>query len=74
LRDAAAILADRPTLLPSAIDVLWTLERARVADRLGDSVTARQGYAVVAGAWQEADAELAPVVAEARAALRRLSR
>jgi serine/threonine-protein kinase len=74
LREAAAILADRPTLLPSAIDVLWALERARVADRLGDQDTARHGYAVVAGAWQDADADLAPVVAEARAALRRLAR
>ena len=74
LREAAVILADRPTLLPSAIDVLWALERGRVADRLGDRATARQGYAVVAGAWQEGDAELAPVVAEARAALRRLAR
>ena len=35
-REAAVILADRPTLLPSAIDVLWALERARVAERLGD--------------------------------------
>ena len=74
LREAAVILADRPTLLPSAIDVLWALERARVADRLGDSATARQGYTVVAGAWQAGDAELAPVVAEARTALRRLAR
>jgi serine/threonine-protein kinase len=74
LHEAAAILTDRPTLLPSAIDVLWALERARVADRLGDSATARQGYAVVAGAWQAGDAELAPIVAEARTALRRLAR
>ena len=43
-REAAAILADRPTLLPSAIDVLWALERARVAERLGDPATARRSY------------------------------
>jgi hypothetical protein len=54
--------------------VLWALERARVAERLGDRVTARQSYAVVAGAWQAPDTELAPVAAEARTALRRLSR
>ena len=47
-REAAAILTDRPTLLPSAIDVLWALERARIADRLGDPATARQGYTMVA--------------------------
>ncbi|MFL5618240.1 MAG: protein kinase domain-containing protein [Gemmatimonadaceae bacterium] len=74
LRDAASILADRPTLLPSAIDVLWVLERARVAEQLGDRTTARQSYAEVAGAWQAADLELAPVVGEARTALQRLGR
>jgi serine/threonine-protein kinase len=72
-RDAAAILADRPTLLPSAIDVLWALERARVAERLGDPAAARRSYSVVAEAWRDADAELAPVVGEARAALKRLA-
>jgi hypothetical protein len=73
-RVAATILADRPTLLPSAIDVLWALERARVAERLGDPATARRNYAVVAGAWRDADADLTPVVDEARAALKRLAR
>jgi serine/threonine-protein kinase len=73
-REAATILADRPTLLPSAIDVLWALERARVAERLGDPATARRSYAVVAGAWRDADADLTPVVDEARAALKRLAR
>jgi tetratricopeptide (TPR) repeat protein len=73
-REAAAILADRPTLLPSAIDVLWALERARVAERLGDSATARRSYGVVAEAWHDADTDLAPIVDEARAALKRLSR
>jgi serine/threonine-protein kinase len=74
LREAAVILADRATLLPSAIDVLWALERARVADRVGDRATAREAYAAVADAWQAADVDLAPAVAEARAALRRLAR
>ena len=73
-REAAAILADRPTLLPSAIDVLWALERARVAERLGDPATARRSYTVVVGAWRDADADLAPIVDEARTALRRLAR
>ena len=73
-REAAAILVDRPTLLPSAIDVLWALERGRIAERLGDAATARQSYGLVVGAWREADVDLAPVVGEAQAALRRLRR
>ena len=73
-REAAAILADRPTLLPSAIDVLWALERARVAERLGDPATARRSYTLVVEAWRDADADLAPVVDEARTALQRLAR
>jgi len=72
-REAATVLADRPTLLPSAIDVLWALERARVAERLGDSATARRSYGVVATAWRDADADLVPMVDEARAALKRLA-
>jgi hypothetical protein len=73
LREAASILVDRPTLLPSAVDVLWALERARVAERLGDPTTARQGYGSVLAAWRDADSDLAPIVNEARAALRRLT-
>ena len=72
-REAAAILGDRPTVLPSAIDVLWALERARVAERLGDRATARQGFSTVVGAWQGADPDLAPIVTEARIALQRLT-
>ena len=71
-REAATILADRPGLLPSTLDVLWALERARVAERLGDRATARSSYAMVAAAWQDADDGVAPVVDEAKAALRRL--
>ncbi|MEO6526827.1 MAG: protein kinase [Gemmatimonadaceae bacterium] len=74
LREAAVILADRPTLLPSAIDVLWSLERARVAERLGDLATARQSYAVVVAAWSGGDDELARIVDEARRASIRLGR
>jgi eukaryotic-like serine/threonine-protein kinase len=74
LREAASLLRDRPTLLPSAIDVLWALERARVAERLGDRTVARTSYAMVADAWRDADADLKPVAAEARAALQRLPR
>ena len=48
------------------------LERARVAERLGDRTTAVHYYQFVLQAWQHADPELQPVVAEARAALARL--
>jgi hypothetical protein len=71
-REAAAILSDRPTLLPSAVDVLWALERGRVAERLGDQATARRSYTMVIDAWRDADPDLAPTVDEARAALKRL--
>ena len=74
LREASAILADRPTVLPSAIDVLWALERARVAERLGGQANARLGYAVVVNAWRGADGALGPIVNESRGALRRLAR
>ncbi|MEO8563729.1 MAG: protein kinase [bacterium] len=74
LREAASILADRPTLLPSAIDVLWVLERARVAERLGDVATARQSYAAVVAAWSGGDDDLALIVHEAQRAMDRLGR
>jgi len=48
------------------------LERARLAERLGDRPTALHYYQFVVQAWLHADPELQPVVAEARAALTRL--
>ncbi len=48
------------------------LERARLAERLRDRPTAIRDYGYVVQAWLHADPELQPVVAEARAALRRL--
>jgi serine/threonine-protein kinase len=74
LREAVSILADRPSLLPSAIDVLWALERARVAERLGDPTMARQSYGVVVAAWSGGDADLEPIVEDARRAMTRLGR
>jgi len=49
------------------------LERARLAERLGDRPTAINYYRFVAQAWLHADPELQPYVAEARAALQRLT-
>lgn len=48
------------------------LERARVAERLGDRRDAVKYYDWVARAWRTADPELQPRAAEARAALTRL--
>jgi hypothetical protein len=58
-------------LLPS--EVFWTLERARVAERLGDRETAARDYQYVADIWCRADAQLQPYVAEAREGLVRVS-
>ncbi|AHG88768.1 protein kinase [Gemmatirosa kalamazoonensis] len=53
-------------------DVYWMLLRARAAERLGRRSAAADAYASVAAAWRNADPELAPYAAEARAALARL--
>jgi serine/threonine-protein kinase len=55
-------------------DILWTMERARVLDRLGRRDEAASSYAFVMAAWRTADPELQPYVREASAALRRLKR
>ncbi len=49
------------------------LGRARLAERLGDRPTAVKYYDFVVQAWRRPDPELQPYVAEARAALLRLS-
>ncbi len=48
------------------------LERARLAERMGDRPTAIHYYQFVLQAWLHADPELQPFVAEARVALARL--
>jgi tRNA A-37 threonylcarbamoyl transferase component Bud32/tetratricopeptide (TPR) repeat protein len=70
----AAQLLDRgltDLLVPS--DVLWTLERARVAERMGNREKAVHGYQYVADIWRHADPELQPYVAEAQEGLRRMT-
>jgi serine/threonine protein kinase/tetratricopeptide (TPR) repeat protein len=69
----AAKLLDRwliELLVPS--EVLWTLERARVAERLGDREKAGRNYQYVANVWRRADPELQPYVTEAREGLTRV--
>jgi serine/threonine-protein kinase len=58
---------------PLAARVLWRLERARLAERLGESAQALDDYAFVAAVWRDADPELARYVAEARDGEGRLS-
>lgn len=56
----------------SPIVVLGTLERGRIAERLGQLEKAIQSYQFVADVWRNADSELLPHVAEAREGLERL--
>ena len=54
-------------------DVIWTMERARVFERLGRRDEAAANYAFVVDAWRTADPELQPYVRESRAAITRLN-
>jgi serine/threonine-protein kinase len=70
----AALVFDRQVTLPlTAGSVIATLERGRVAERLGDRATAAQKYRLIVDVWRNADPELQPYVAEARSALKRLA-
>jgi hypothetical protein len=68
----------------AALDRIWfanwdpsagmlLLERARIADRLGQREAAGELYRFVAELWKKADPELQPYVAEARDRSERLS-
>jgi len=72
-REAAALLdrLGRPWYSP--IRGLWYLERARLAEHLGEREKAIEFYHFVVDVWRNADPELQAFVAEARAALTRLS-
>jgi hypothetical protein len=72
-RDAAS-LVDRQVTLPLTLSaILGTLERARVAERLGDRSGALHAYQFVVAVWRNADPELGAYVTEARVALTRLA-
>jgi hypothetical protein len=61
------------TLLPPLpSDVLGTLVRGRLQERLGRRDKAIDAYEYVAAVWARADSVLQPYVAEARAGLGRL--
>jgi serine/threonine-protein kinase len=72
-REAATQLEAPISPFPDALEVVWALERGRVNDRLGNRDRAIESYSFVAQSWRHADPELQPVVAEARAALGRLT-
>jgi len=55
------------------VGVLATLERGRIAERMGERDKAIESYHFVAEVWRNADAELQPHVAEARESLKRLT-
>jgi serine/threonine-protein kinase len=59
---------------PSPWLVLATLERGRVAERLGEREKAIESYRFVTEAWRRPDPQLQPYVSEAREALARLVR
>ena len=52
--------------------VLATLERGRIAERLGEREKAIESYQFIMAVWRRADPELQPFVTEAREALARL--
>jgi hypothetical protein len=54
--------------------VLGRLERARIAETLGERQKAIDSYQFVVDVWRRADPELQPFVVEARDALTRLTR
>jgi len=71
-REAAKVLDEVP-LSAGVLSVLIELERARIAERLGDKPRATEGYRYVVGMWRRSDSELQPFVAEAREALGQLT-
>jgi tetratricopeptide (TPR) repeat protein len=75
-REAAELLQEFPIMTaawPRTEWVVWTMERARVNDRLGNSEEAIRDYAHVVDVWRDADPHFQPVVEEARDALARLT-
>jgi tetratricopeptide (TPR) repeat protein/predicted Ser/Thr protein kinase len=77
LTQAARTVNAAPTMEgeigPRPSDVLWYLERGRVAERLNDRPRALEAYRSVAAAWRHPDPELEPYVTEAHEALKRLT-
>ncbi len=62
------------TLAPFPSEILWTLLRGRVAERVGERDAAIRSFAWVAGMWRRPDPRLVPYATEAREGLARLTR
>jgi hypothetical protein len=73
--EAAAVLDESAEIWypPGPGEVIWTLERARVNERLANFDKAIRDYSYVVDVWRNADPLLAPMVDEAREALSRLA-
>jgi eukaryotic-like serine/threonine-protein kinase len=71
-READALFGVRLDRMPVVLEPLFALERARVAERLGNRRRAIEAYQLVADAWRHADPDLQRFVREAKAALIRL--
>ena len=69
---AAEPLVNQWHLEPGIPFVLRELERARVAEQLGNRDQAITSYARVTAAWANADSTLRPLVTEARTSVTRL--
>src|SRR2546421_1841811 len=71
-REAARVFDQQVTMPLSVGSILGTLDRGRIAERLGDLATAARNYRFVIAVWRNADSEVRPYVEEAHAALARL--
>ena len=73
-RQAGAVLDQWVWKAEGPFFVLGRLERARIAETLGERHKATDAYQFVVDVWRRADPELQPYVVEARNALARLAR
>ena len=71
-REALAQLAEPLTTIVSPVEVLFTLERGRVSERLGQREAAARAYQFVVDAWRRGDPDVQPFVVEARRGLARM--
>jgi hypothetical protein len=69
--EAVRFLSSRLYTLISPLDVVYALERGRLAEKQGDAAAALEAYSFVAEAWMHADVELRSALSEARAAVAR---
>ena len=70
---AAQLLERRLRQFPDGLEPVWTLERGRVNERLGNREVAVDAYQFVADVWRHADPDLQGYVDEAKAGLERLT-